>query len=200
MSDPIITAENQPQIAKIKCHDPRFDLYTNNQMFIVTSDNADFDTEHTVKFLSNDNDYIDIAPGDKFTRLGTNKRPRPDRTTIEAQDRWHFRVEGFIHDFHITTDDHVSLMLFKAINTYEEEALNEFAKEADKTQAYYAVTVTPAPEGESVDRVIFGVVDTKKQNSYILKGFEFNVKQTIAEVIIDNSDEINEFNERETFE
>jgi len=187
-------------LAKFKCFDPRFELYTNDQLFILTKDEADIDTEHSVKFMDSNNAYIDVSRGNKFTQLGSIKKPRPDRTAIEATDRWHFRVEGFIHDFSISENDQISLMLFKAFNTFDEDSLKDFAVKAGKNEAYYAVIVSAVPKGESDDRVIFGVIDTNKKNRYIIKGFDFNEEQTIPEIILDNTEEIAEFLARETFE
>ena len=184
-------------LAKINGQDTR---YTNNQLFLVTKNDANFDTEHSVKFMDNNNVYRDITRGDKFTQLGSLKKPRTDRATIEAKDRWHFKVEGFIHDFHIQDEARITLMLFKAFNTFNEDSLKEFAQSVDKQDAYYAVMVSSAPEGESEDRVIFGVIDTNKKNRYILKGFDFNASQTVPEIILDNTEEIADFLAVQTFE
>lgn len=173
MDDSTYSLEPTSELAHIGCYDQRFELYSNDQMLIVTSDCVDLDTKYSVKFRDSYNVFNDIATGDKFTRLGTNENPHDlittiEVTTIETQDPWYFKVEGFIHNFLISHDGPVTLMLFKSYNTFEVDSLNNFA-----TEAYYAVVVSPDPNSETEGAVVFSVVDLNRKLSFITQGIDF---------------------------
>lgn len=120
-------------------NDPRLNLFTDGQTFIVTTEQHHVDVSAEVAFSD-----ITLKPGVVFSSIGVNALHQGLRF-IEAADDHYYQFKGVIDEVTLPRyKEPVSLFLFTAFSVDgQHKGLVDFANAQNAEKAYYALAINP---------------------------------------------------------